>query len=234
MRVLLLAAGVGSRLKPITETIPKCLVPIGGKPLLLIWLEKLSHAGFGPFLINTHWLNVQVEEFINKSNFKDQVSLVYEPELLGTAGTLAANIDFFQGDDGLVLHADNYCEADLRAFQNAHEQRPNSTEATMMTFRTVDPHSCGIVEVDGDGIIIGFHEKVKYPPSNLANGAVYILSSSILETLRHLNRPLVDFSTDIIPLFYDKFYTHEIRELFADIGQVKIYKKFIHHNVNCL
>ena len=112
----MLAAGCGTRLRPITENIPKCLVPIGGKPLLQIWLERLSEAGFGPFLINTHYLHERVVEFVRESPFSNQISLVYEPELLGTAGTLINNIDFFQGKDGMVLHADNYCLADMKAF----------------------------------------------------------------------------------------------------------------------
>ena len=94
MRALLLAAGLGTRLKPITNNIPKCLVPIGGKPLLQIWLEKLEKAGVKKFLINTHYLHEQVESFIFKSRFKNSVELYWEKKLKGTAGTLFNNIDF--------------------------------------------------------------------------------------------------------------------------------------------
>ena len=94
MRAILLAAGLGTRLRPITDTIPKCLVLIHGKPLLQIWLEKLTEVGIGPFLINTHYLHKQVEKFIEESEFSEQVELVYEEKLLGTAGTLSKNIDF--------------------------------------------------------------------------------------------------------------------------------------------
>ena len=63
MRAILLAAGYGTRLRPLTNKIPKCLVSIKGKPLLQIWLEQLTAAGIGPFLINTHYLADQVVDF---------------------------------------------------------------------------------------------------------------------------------------------------------------------------
>ncbi|MBT6543216.1 MAG: NTP transferase domain-containing protein, partial [Rhodobacteraceae bacterium] len=115
MRALLLAAGLGTRLRPLTNTTPKCLVPIKGQPLLGIWLERLTQAGIGQFLVNTHYLAEQVEVFIQASPYRDQVTLVNELELHGTAGTLIANLDFFQGEDGLLIHADNYCLADIIA-----------------------------------------------------------------------------------------------------------------------
>jgi mannose-1-phosphate guanylyltransferase len=225
MRAMLLAAGLGSRLRPITDTIPKCLVLIGGKPLLQIWLERLTEAGFGPFLINTHYLHEQVEEFVEKSQFKDQVTLVYEPELLGTAGTLVKNIDFFQGEDGMVLHADNYCLADLEAFREAHEQRLGGCEITMMTFRTDDPRSCGIVEVDERGVVVGFHEKVENPPGNLANGAVYIFSNLVFQKLKKQRGNLLDISINLLPEYIGRISSFFREEYFVDIGTVSSLKK---------
>ena len=134
MKVLLLAAGLGTRLRPLTDFTPKCLVPIKGQALLGIWLDRLTAAGFGPFLINTHYLSEQVNEFIAASGHAAHVTLVSEPILRGTAGTLIDNLDFFEGQDGLVIHADNYCLADFHAFLKAHQTRPSHCEMTMMTF----------------------------------------------------------------------------------------------------
>ena len=120
MRALLLAAGLGTRLRPLTNVTPKCLVRIKGKPLLEIWLDRLAEAGVGPFLVNTHHLAPQVERFVKTSHYCDQVALVHEPVLRGTAGTLIANIPFFCRQDGLLIHSDNYCLADIRAFIGAH------------------------------------------------------------------------------------------------------------------
>lgn len=218
MRAILLAAGYGTRLRPMTDTIPKCLVPIKGRPLLEIWLESLARADIGPLLVNTHYLAERVEAFIDGSPYREQVGLVYEPELRGTAGTLIANLDFFKGEDGLLIHADNYCLADLSAFVKAHRQRPPECLMTMMTFRTNAPTTCGIVELDERGIVMSFHEKVASPPGNLANGAVYILSAELLERMGKDLCAAKDFSTEVLHRFLGRIYTHETTKPFLDVG----------------
>jgi mannose-1-phosphate guanylyltransferase len=223
MRGILLAAGFGTRLRPLTDSIPKCLVPIKGVPLLQIWLERLSTAGLGPFLVNTHYLPEKVEAFIQSHAFKDSVTLVHEKDLLGTAGTLVANIDFFAGKDGLLIHADNYCLADLAAFVHAHLQRPTECLMTMMIFRTDNPSSCGIVELDKRGVVIGFHEKVESPPGNLANGAVYILSAELLKRMKTEFFRASDFSTEVVKHLIGRIHTYETKELFLDIGTPETY-----------
>ncbi len=225
MRALLLAAGFGTRLRPLTNTIPKCLVPIKGVPLLEIWLRRLGAAGLGPFLVNTHYLPDQVRAFVAASPYSDQVALVHEPALLGTAGTLMANLDFFQGQDGLLIHADNYCEADLTAFVQAHQRRPMHCVMTMMTFRTDTPSSCGIVELDSHGVVVGFHEKSAQPPGNLANGAVYILSSELIAELKRDFSAAQDFSTQVLPQLVGRVFTYETHSVFADVGTPESYAK---------
>ena len=126
MRAILLAAGFGTRLRPLTDSIPKCLVPIRGEPLLNIWLDKLMRTDLLPVLINTHYLPQQVALFVESSSHRDYVTVVYEPELLGTAGTLRANLDFYQGQDGLLIHSDNLCQQNLQDLVVAHHQRPPS------------------------------------------------------------------------------------------------------------
>jgi mannose-1-phosphate guanylyltransferase len=225
MRALLLAAGLGTRLRPLTDTVPKCLVPIKGQPLLGIWLDRLTQAGVAPFLINTHYLAGQVEAFIQVSPYRDQVTLVNELELRGTAGTLISNLGFFQGEDGLLIHADNYCLADFTAFQHAHRNRPPECVMTMMTFRTTDPSSCGIVELDERGVVIGFHEKVAKAPGNLANGAVYILSTELLERLGADLQMVNDFSTEVLNRFVGHIYSYETSEVFLDVGTPERYEQ---------
>ena len=225
MRAILLAAGCGTRLRPLTNKIPKCLVPIKGRPLLEIWLERLAEAGIGPFLINTHYLAEQGEAFIEASPYRDQVSLVYELELHGTAGTLIKNLDFFQGEDGMLIHADNYCLADFSVFVQAHLKRPPECVLTMMTFRTDTPSSCGIVELDERGVVVGFHEKVAAPPGNLANGAVYILSAALLARMDKDLHNVNDFSTEVLHRLVGQIYTYETAEVFMDVGTPESYAK---------
>ena len=225
MRAMLLAAGFGTRLRPLTDTTPKCLVPIKGQKLLGIWLERLTQSGIGPFLINTHYLSEQVEAFIEASPYKKNVSLVNEPELRGTAGTLIVNLDFFQGEGGMLIHGDNYCLADFTAFKLAHRNRPPECMMTMMTFRTSDPSSCGIVELNQHGVVVGFHEKVAKPPSNLANGAVYILSDELIRKLDKDFHGASDFSTEVLNLLVGHIYSYETSEVFLDIGTPETYEQ---------
>ena len=215
----------GTRLRPITDTTPKCLVLINGQELLAIWLNRLAEARIGPFLVNTHYLSGQVDDFVEASPYRNDISLVHERDLLGTAGTLVANLDFFGDSDGLLIHADNYCLADFSAFLQAHSNRPPECVLTMMTFRTDTPSSCGIVELDMRGVVVGFHEKVANPPGNLANGAVYILSSELLQRLGSDLRGVTDFSTEVLNRFVGKIYSYETAATFLDIGTTENYAK---------
>jgi mannose-1-phosphate guanylyltransferase len=134
-------------------------------------------------------------------------------------------LDFFGDSDGLLIHADNYCLADFSAFLQAHSNRPPECVLTMMTFRTETPSSCGIVELDARGVVVGFHEKVAHPPGNLANGAVYILSAELLQLLGTDLRGVTDFSTEVLNCLVGKIYSYETSETFLDIGTLENYAK---------
>lgn len=224
MKAILLAAGFGTRLRPLTDNTPKCLVPVGGKPLLRIWLERLSAAGVTDFLINTHYLAPQVQAFVRQSKFADRIQLVHEPELLGTAATLASNIKFFKGEDGFLIHADNYCLADFSAFINAHRKRSPASLMTMMTFDAPDPTQCGIVELDGD-IVIQFHEKRPSPPGRRANAAVYLLGAEFLAAFNDDFAGVSDFSTEVIPRLLGRFGAFHTQEVLIDVGTPAAYRR---------
>jgi mannose-1-phosphate guanylyltransferase len=193
--------------------------------LLDIWLDNLTQAGIGPFLVNTHYLAEQVEAYIQSSPYQGQVRLVHESELRGTAGTLIANLGFFGGEDGLLIHADNYCLPDFRAFVDAHQVRPTECVMTMMTFRTDNPSSCGIVELDDRGVVVGFHEKVASPPGDLANGAIYLLSMELMELLATSLRGMKDFSTEVLHRFVGRIYTYQTDQVFVDVGTPAAYRQ---------
>ena len=223
MKALLLAAGFGTRLRPLTDTIPKCLVPINGRPLLGYWLEMLTEAGVGPLLVNLHYLPEQVREFLGSSRFCDKVSTVHEEVLLGTGGTVLANRSFFREGPFMVIHADNFSRFDLRGFIERHRNRPSGCEITMLTFATGSPQSCGIVELDERGVVTGFHEKVANPPGNLANGAVYIMEQSVVDFIAAKGNETVDLSTEVLPHFLNRIATFHNNDLHIDIGTPEAY-----------
>lgn len=218
MKAVLVAAGFGTRLRPLTDRIPKCLVPIRDQPLLDIWLQQLDRDGIGPVLVNTHYLPDAVEKFVESSAHAASVTLVHEPELLGTAGTLRANRSFFGRDAVLFAHADNLCRCDLAAFVRAHRQRPAGVLITMMTFVTDAPETCGIVDLDANGLVIGFHEKVRNPPGNLANGAVYIVEPEVVDFIEQLPDGPQDFSTQVLPHFVGRMHAWQNTGVHRDIG----------------
>jgi mannose-1-phosphate guanylyltransferase len=224
LKALLLAAGFGTRLRPLTDNLPKCLVPIKGQPLLGIWLARLSAAGCGPFLINAHYKAEQVAAFIETSPYRAHVTLAHEPVPLGTAGTLLGHLDFFGDEDGLLIHADNYCLADFKDFIAAHRRRPPGCLMSMMTFRTDHPSSCGIVTLDERKVVVGFEEKPQRPNGNLANGAVYILSAELLAQLAASASAVTDFSTQVLPSLLSRIYAYETSEPLIDIGTPQTYE----------
>lgn len=222
MKTILLAAGFGTRLYPITKTIPKALVEVKGKPLLEIWLENLAKSNLNEILINTHYLHEKVRNFINKSQYKNNIILKYEEILLGTAGTLRANIDFINEDDVLLIHADNYCTCDLLSFVNAHNSFSENCTMTMMSFRTTNPQSCGIIKVNKKNIITNFYEKSLNPHGNLANGAVYILKNELVKEI--VKNKYNDFSIEVIPTQLGKILNYENKDVHIDIGTPEMYK----------
>ena len=218
MRALLLAAGLGTRLRPVTNTIPKCLIPINNRPLLDYWLDLLLGQGIDRVLINTHYLASLVTDHILQSPWSNRIDTVFEEELLGTAGTIKKNSAYFGESSFLVAHADNLVRFDLEKFINKHKQRPDGVHITMMTFRTDNPQSCGIVEEDSSGIVQAFHEKVETPPGNYANGAIYIFDNEVLSELMKMVNYKLDLSTEVLPLFLGKINTYFNDDYLLDIG----------------
>jgi len=221
LRALLLAAGLGARLRPITLTTPKCLVSIQGKPLLDLWLESLFAAGIERVLINTHWLADVVREHVAQSPHADRVDLVHEPELLGTGGTILANRSWLGEGPYLVAHADNLTNFDVAGFIAAHCHRPAGCSLTMLAFHTDVPQSCGILELGPDRVVVGFHEKVKNPPGNLANAAVYICEPEITQFIASLDKGVVDLSTEVMPAFLNRIYSVITDGYHRDIGTIE-------------
>jgi mannose-1-phosphate guanylyltransferase len=196
-------------------------MPIGERPLLEYWLQTLWQSGVREVLVNLHYLPTVVEEFLARPRFQGWVHSVREPELLGTAGSLRANTDFFQGDTVLLVHADNWCQCQFGDFLNFHlEERPTSTSMTMMTFDSDNPQSCGIVETVGNGIVRAFHEKVAEPPGTRANAAVYLLEPEVLQWV--IQHPEVsDFSNEVLPNYLGQIATWHNAQIHRDIGTIE-------------
>tara|TARA_R110001583_G_scaffold131271_1_gene282993 strand:+ start:3552 stop:4244 length:693 start_codon:yes stop_codon:yes gene_type:complete len=225
MKAVLLAAGEGTRLRPLTLTIPKCLVPINGKALLDYWLEMLSPCDeIDEIFINVSYLKRQVIEHINTNwSHCNKITIWHEQKLLGTAGTLKANYNVIKNDDVIVIHADNLSQFSLSNFIACYHQRSKNIEVCMMLFETDSPKLCGIVELDKNGVVTAMHEKIEMPPSNLANGAVYIFSPNVMRQIS--NSHVTDISNHVIPNFLGEIIGWKNTDYHRDIGTPISYEK---------
>tara|TARA_B100001248_G_C27348360_1_gene439962 strand:- start:312 stop:1028 length:717 start_codon:yes stop_codon:yes gene_type:complete len=220
-RALLLSAGLGTRLRPLTLSEPKCLMKINNEVLLERWL-KILDKDIESVLINKHYMYKKVEEFLSiQDNFKIKIYQTFEKTLLGTAGTLMRNAEFFNGYTGLLIHSDNYTDFDLNSLLRRHSERPKECLLTMLVFETDTPSLCGIVETDDKGIVRNFHEKVQSPPSNLANGAVYVFDNDFFTWINQNFKNVNDFSNQIIPGLMGRIFTCKTDSLFIDIGTLE-------------
>jgi mannose-1-phosphate guanylyltransferase len=109
----------------------------------------------------------------------------------------------------------------MQTFLERFEMRDTNIDITMMTFHTDMPETCGVVELDGRGAVKAFHEKVKSPPSHLANAAVYIIAPAVIDFIQELGKEIVDFSTEILPHYMGRINTFHNDVYHRDIGNLK-------------
>lgn len=213
MKAFLLAAGLGTRLRPLTDHTPKCLLRIGSQPLLDIHLDAMAKAGVDEVLVNLHHHAEQVRAHLAARVGPPEVRLAAEPRLLGSAGTLLANRDWIDGEEMfLAVNADNLTDFNLERLIDAH--RASRAEATLTVFRTPNPSQCGIVDVTADGQVAGFVEKPIDPPSDLANAGMYAFHPSVLDLVTG-----PDIGYDLLPRLVGRARAISLGEsYFLDVG----------------
>jgi D,D-heptose 1,7-bisphosphate phosphatase len=224
VKALLLAGGLGTRLRPLTDKVPKCLVPIAGRPLLDFWVEQLVEAGVAEARINTHALADVVRAFIEQVNADGRLRLAesYEPVLLGSAGTVTANADLADGADHvIIIYADNLSDIDLRPLIAFHHR--HGDPLTMVLFRAPNPRACGIAELDEQGRIVSFVEKPEQPASDLANAGVYILTAPAYREIAA--RQAFDLGFDVLPRFVGGMRGWVWGGYYLDIGTPEVLER---------
>ena len=160
MNALLLSAGMGTRLLPLTKDWPKCLMPIHNTPILEYWLSALIALEIKNIFVNVHHHKDIVLEYLSRDRFKEYVKIVEEKELFGTAGTIRSISKHLLKEPTFVIHTDNWSQLNLKAMQDYHiNKRPKDCSITMATFFTDSPSSCGIVVTDKKGVVLDFYEK---------------------------------------------------------------------------
>lgn len=222
MKAFLLAAGHGSRLRPLTDSMPKCLVPIRGTPMLAIWLNICKKIGISDVLINLHAHATKVRAFLKA--YPDEsvrVTVAEETELLGSAGTLRANRGWVESEELFwVFYADVLHCADLSSMLRMHRQR--GVTATLGVYEVPDPSRCGIITANSENIIEDFVEKPANPSGNLAFSGLMIATPALLNEIPE--RVPSDIGFDVLPKLKDQMLAFRIQDYLIDIGTMENYQ----------
>lgn len=216
MRAMVLAAGLGTRLRPLTNEITKPMVPVLDRPVMAHILDLLEHHGFEDVIANLHYFPESIEQY-----FGERLSYRFEPELLGTAGGVRGCADFFGSEPFLVISGDALTDIDLSAFAARH--RDAGGIATLAVKKVSDTREYGVVLHDRDGRITGFQEKPSPEEalSDLGNCGIYIFSPEIFDYFP--DRLFVDWAQDVFPALLEHdipFHIHEVREYWNDVGSL--------------
>lgn len=221
MKAFLLAAGNGTRLRPLTDSISKCLLPIQGVPLLEIWLNNCKAAGITHVLVNTHAYAEAIRQFAAKQKTGVRMRIVEEPKLLGSAGTLAENRGFAAGEKSFfVLYADVLTNVALPRMLAFHQQK--HVTATLGVCQVADPSRCGVVTMDENAIIGDFVEKPTRAAGNWAFAGVMVAGPKIFEFVP-AQRP-TDLGFDVLPKMVGQMAAFSISEYLLDVGTLSNYQ----------
>lgn len=217
MKAFILAGGRGERLRPLTLSCPKCLVPIDGAPLLGLWLARCGLAGVTDVLLNVSHHSEVVRDYLDRRPGGPRVQLVVESAPRGTAGTVSAHREFVEGEESFwVIYADNLTDLALDDMLATH--RRHHGILTMALFHAPDPPAAGIVEMSPDGRIVSFEEKPKRPRSDLANAGIYLARAELFNELPPPRGEVLDFGFDVLPRLVGRMHGHVVDGFFADIG----------------
>ncbi len=221
MKALILAAGLGTRLLPITEEIPKCLVRVNDVSMLEFWLQKLNTKSITSILVNTHHFADKVKKEIHEVLIDKEIQIFHEESLLGTAGTLSAIARLNPSSELLVVHSDNFSEIVMEDFLNAHNERNKNCSITIAIFKTNNIQMSGMVEIDGDGVVRDFTEKPVFSNLTMANAAVYAFDLDAIQEILIKHTFANDIARDILPHFLGRIQTFEIQGFHMDMGTME-------------
>jgi mannose-1-phosphate guanylyltransferase/mannose-1-phosphate guanylyltransferase/phosphomannomutase len=216
MKAMVLAAGLGTRLRPLTYEIPKPMVPVLDRPVMAHILGHLDRQGFDEVIANLHYFPDAV-----KGYFGDRIEYRYEEELLGTAGGVRNVADFFGDDLIVIVSGDALTDVDLNGLVQRH--RDSSGIATLTVKQVEDTREYGVVIHDADGRIQGFQEKPDPAEalSHLGNCGIYCFSPEIFDYFP--DRPFADWAQDVFPALLENdvpFYIYETDRYWNDVGSL--------------
>jgi NDP-sugar pyrophosphorylase family protein len=226
MKAMILAAGEGRRLLPLTRTVPKPMLEVGGAPFIAYLVDLLRSHDVVNIAVNLHHRPEVIRAYLGDgSRFGVSITYSYEERLLGSAGAVKRLEQFFD-ESFFVLYGDVLTDIDLSALASFHREK--RAGLTMAIYQAEDPTRCGIVEIDGDGRAKRFLEKPKRREvfSPWANAGVYVAEPDILRFIP--GNSFFDFGADLIPILLQEgtpVYGYASPSYFLDIGSLDRYQQ---------
>lgn len=228
IKAMVMSAGVGSRLDPLTRFVPKPLVPIANRPVMDILFEKLISIGVKDVICNTHYLSDKIIERYKKNNFGINFNFIKEETLSGTAGGVKKCQFFFDKDNPfLVLSADGLSNVDLEKGIEIHKKSGAIATIGIKQIPLEEVSHFGVVVTDENGFISEFQEKpsINVAKSNFINTGIYIFDYKIFDYIPE--NTFYDFAKNVFPelLKEHAINTFEVKEYWSDIGTLEQYKQ---------
>lgn len=225
MKAMIMAAGLGSRLLPLTEQIPKPMVPILNKPVMQYSIELLKEHGITDIIINTHYLPEAISNYFGDgSKFGVNLKYSHEEELLGTAGGVKNN-RWFLDQSFIIISGDALTNIDLSQMINFHKEKEALVSIALKSMEDVS--NFGVVVTDKEGKVKAFQEKPQAHEalSNLVNTGIYIFEPQIFD---YIPDGFYDFGQDLFPKLVEmkeRIFGFKTDDYWSDVGSFDIYKK---------
>jgi len=233
MKAMILAAGLGTRLYPLTKDMPKCMVSIGGKPLIVHQLDWMRRNGIMDIAINLHHFPEKITSYLGDgSSFGVKITYSHEKEIMGTAGGVKKKENFFD-QPFLVFYGDEYTNLDLRVLQSFHEAK-GSVLTMLLNEKQPGAHFSNIIRLDQDKRVTAFVEKPNQEEAkrlhihNLQNCGIYLCDPKVLSYIPK-NR-FSDFGSDVLPRLVVEapVYGFELPDQYSwyELGTLEKFNKF--------
>jgi mannose-1-phosphate guanylyltransferase len=221
MKAFLLAGGLGTRLRPLTDSTPKCLLPIQGIPMLQIWFDICRKYGIDEVLINVHAHSDAVRRFVHGQKNALTVRLFEETALLGSAGTILANQEWVNKERSFwVFYADVLTTVNLNPMLALHDRCGQI--ATIGIYEVPDPLRCGIVQIDVHGVVRDFVEKPRVPAGNLGFSGLMLATPALLDVIPKATP--ADLGFHVLPQLVGRMAAYRIPDFLMDIGTLETYQ----------
>lgn len=218
MRAIIMAGGVGTRLKPLTNEIPKPMIPIIDKPVMEYILKLLKKHNITDIAVTVGYKAEKIMEYFGNGNrFGVDINYFVEKEPLGTAGSVRGALNFIQ-DEVVIISGDAYTNINLDELIHAHREK--NARVTIAVTRVNNAMGYGLVKVDEKGQIVKFIEKPTTPIAGLVNTGIYVINRELVKNFRE---GFLDFGMDVFPNLKSGLYAHTTNCYWSDIGTLGSY-----------